>query len=117
MRDAFTHANCDCHSHCNGYRHSNCGDFGDAYSNRNGNSNSNSYSHSYGYRNSDFDAYTYFTAQADADATAAADATASPLNRVTPLNAGTREPLASSCQGAYSRLPGRSLGEGWSSAG
>jgi hypothetical protein len=61
VRDAFTHAHGD--SNGNGYRHSNCGDFGDAYSN--GNSN--------------FDAYTYFTAQADADAEAASDATASPV--------------------------------------
>jgi hypothetical protein len=61
VRDAFTHAHGD--SNGNGYRHSNCGDFGDAYSN--GNSNSN--------------AHAGANAEADADAEAAADATASPV--------------------------------------
>ena len=37
MRDAFTHTNGD--------GHSNCGDFGDAYSNRNGYSNFDAYTH------------------------------------------------------------------------
>ena len=55
MRDAFTHAN--------GYGYSNCGDFGDAYSNRNGNSYSYSYSHTYGNGNSNFDAHTHEPAE------------------------------------------------------
>ncbi len=55
MRDAFTHAHCDGHSHSNGnrygYRNSDSGDFGDAYSNRNSDCNGNGYAYTITYAN------------------------------------------------------------------
>ena len=94
----------------------------------NGYCNCLAYSHSYSYCYCDGDSYgysdvhaytdanTYFHTETNPDAKrygfpkAAADATASPLHRVTPLNAGTREPLASFCQGVKGgkRCPARS---------
>jgi hypothetical protein len=65
LRAVESHANADCNANGHSYRHSNCGSFGDAYSDRNSNGNgncdcnsdSNAYTDSYAYCYSNTDAY------------------------------------------------------------